>query len=112
MAKLGPKYTGNQAHKEFVEFLASHLQDDGLDLARERYTLPRWEARRCAIMVTPAAGVTGELVYAGHNPSFTLDGLQGKIALVDFAPNVRKLHYRSLCHIRFHRIPSASPGSA
>ena len=110
MAKLGPKYTGNKAHTDFVDFLASHLQEYGLEVAREHYTLLRWEARRCAITVTPAsgksfrapvtsyfpysgqttaAGVTGELVYAGRSPSFTLDGLHGKIALIEFATNVR-----------------------
>ena len=111
MAKLGPKYTGNPAHTTFVEFLASHLKEFGLDVARERYTLPRWDARRWEITVTPAsgksfhapvtsyfpysgqtaaAGATGELVYAGHAPSFKLDGLQGKVALIDFATNARK----------------------
>ena len=106
MAKLGPKYTGNPAHTEFVEFLATHLKEAGLDVGREHYALPRWDAKRWQITVdgkqipvtsyfpysgeTPAAGVTGELVYAGHAPSFKLDGLQGKIALVDFSVNVRK----------------------
>jgi hypothetical protein len=111
MAKLGPKYTGNKAHTTFVEFLATHLQEHGLDVAREHYTLPRWDARRWEITVTPgsgksfkapvtsyfpysgqtpAAGATGELVYAGHSPSLNLSGLQGKIALVDFSTNVRK----------------------
>ena len=111
MAKLGPKYTGNQAHTAFVEFLATQLQKAGLDIAREHYTFPRWDARRWELTITPAsgasfkapvtsyfpysgqtpaAGVTAEVVYAGHNPSFNLSGLQGKIALVDFATNVRK----------------------
>ena len=58
MAKLGPKYTGNKAHTEFVAFLASHLKEYGLEVAREHYTLPRWEARRCAITVTPPSGTT------------------------------------------------------
>ncbi|HTS47385.1 MAG TPA: hypothetical protein VMH05_05545 [Bryobacteraceae bacterium] len=111
MAKLGPKYTGNKAHATFVDFLASHLQEYGLQVQREHYTFPRWEARRSEIAIAPqsgknfkapvtsyfpysgqtsAAGVTGELVYAGHNPSFNLTGLQGKVALVDFATGVRK----------------------
>ncbi len=111
MAKLGPKYTGNQAHTTFVEFLATELQKAGLDLSREHYQFPRWEARRWEITIapasgasfkapvtsyfpysgqTPAEGATGELVYAGHGPSFSLSGLQGKIALVDFSTNVRK----------------------
>jgi len=110
MAKLGPKYTGNKAHATFVEFLASHLQESGLEVAREHYSFPRWEARRWELTVdpasgasfrapvtsyfpysgeTPAAGVTGELVYAGNNPTFELGGLKGKIALVDFAVNTR-----------------------
>lgn len=111
MAKLGPKYTGNQAHTTFVEFLATQLRKAGLDVAREHYTFPRWEARRWEITLTPASGVsfqprvtsyfpysgqtppagfTGDLVYAGHNSSFDLSGLQGKVALIDFAINVRK----------------------
>jgi hypothetical protein len=111
MAKLGPKYTGNAAHNTFVEFLAAGLKESGLDLERERYTFPRWDARRSELTITPAAGtsfsapvtsyfpysgttsrtgITGELVYAGHHPEFNLSGLQGKIVLVDFATSVRK----------------------
>jgi hypothetical protein len=111
MAKLGPKYTGNKAHTTFVEFLATQLQFAGLDVARERYTLPRWDAKRWNISVAPAAGaaftapvtsyfpysgqtsaagVTGELVFAGTNPTFTLDRLQGKVALVECPTNTRE----------------------
>ncbi|HUJ50253.1 MAG TPA: PA domain-containing protein [Bryobacteraceae bacterium] len=111
MAKLGPKYTGNAAHTTYVEFLATELQKAKLDVAREHYSFPRWEARRWEIAIapasgasfkapvtsyfpysgqTPASGVTGELVYAGHGPSFNLSGLQGKVALIDFSTNVRK----------------------
>jgi hypothetical protein len=111
MAKLGPKYTGNKAHTEFVEFLATTMKQLGLEVTRERYTFPRWEARRWSVAVAPAdaavyrpavtsyfpysgrtdaAGVTGALVYAGANPGFALDNLQGKIALIDCPVNARK----------------------
>jgi hypothetical protein len=111
MAKLGPKYTGNAAHATFVEFLATEFKKASCDVARKRYTLPRWDAKRWEITIapasgerfkapvtsyfpysgqTPAAGVTGGLVYAGSNPKFTLTGLQGKIALIDFATNTRE----------------------
>jgi hypothetical protein len=113
MAKLGPKYTGNKAHTTFVEFLAAEFEKAGCSVARDRYTLPRWEAKRCSIEVTgnsagvndfnapvtsyfpysgrtSAAGVSGEIVYAGRNPNFTLTGLQGKIALIDFTTNTRE----------------------
>ncbi len=110
MAALGPKYTGNKAHATFVEFLATEMKASGLDVARERYLLPRWDAKRWEIAVvpasgtafkapvtsyfpysgqTPASGATGELVYAGSAGAFTLDGLQGKVALVDFKTGVR-----------------------
>src|SRR2546430_1956235 len=75
MAKLGPKYTGNKAHTTFVEFLATNLNTLGLDVARERYTLPRWEARRWAITVRPASGagftapVTSYFPYSGQTPA-------------------------------------------
>lgn len=111
MAKLGPKYTGNKAHTEFVEFLATELKASGVDVQRERYTLPRWEAKRWDISVapasgagfkapvtsyfpysghTPAAGVTGELVYGGMAPKFSLDNLTGKVVFVEFATNTRQ----------------------
>jgi hypothetical protein len=111
MAKLGPKYTGNQAHTTFVEFLAAEFKKAGCEVVHDRYTLPRWEAKRWGIDVAPssgarftapvtsyfpysghtsAAGVAGELVYAGSHPTFALTGLQGKVALVDFATNTRE----------------------
>jgi hypothetical protein len=112
MAKLGPKYTGNNAHTTFVEFLATEFAKTGCDVVRDRYTLPRWEAQRGSIKVigqspfndfnvpvtsyfpysgqTPASGVGGELVYAGRSPNFTLTGLQGNVALIDFATNTRE----------------------
>jgi PA domain len=111
MAKLGPKYTGNAAHTQFVDFLATQLKSSGCDIVREHYTFPRWEARRWKLSIVPstgkafdapvtsyfpysgqttAAGVTGDLVFAGSNPTFRSDGLQGKIALIDFACNTRK----------------------
>src|SRR5215471_16552989 len=78
MAKLGPKYTGNRAHAEFVEFLATGMQKLGLDVARERYTFPRWDARRWEIAVRPKAGsadgafkpvVTSYFPYSGETPA-------------------------------------------
>src|SRR4029079_18274228 len=59
MAKLGPKYTGNKAHTTFVEFLAAELKKAGCDVAHDRYTLPRWDATRWSIDVTPGEGLVG-----------------------------------------------------
>lgn len=111
MAKLGPKYTGNPAHVQFVDFLASQMKSAGCEVARERYAFTRWDAKRWSLSIVPAsgerfqapvtsyfpysgetsaAGVTGELVFAGSNPTFRVEALKGKIALIDFACGVRK----------------------
>jgi hypothetical protein len=105
MAKLGPKYTGNKAHIDYVEFLAKNLESFGLDVTRDHYRFPRWEARRWEITVhppsgpafkipvtsyypysgkTPPEGVTGELTYAGVSPDLTFGpDIAGKIVFID-----------------------------
>jgi len=104
MAKLGPKYTGNRAHAQFVDYLATGLQSHGLQVTRERYTFPRWDARRWSLSIAPrsgaafdapltsyfpysgqtsADGVSGELVYAGMPGKFVLNNLRGNVALVE-----------------------------
>jgi hypothetical protein len=110
MAALGPKFTGNPAHVKFVDFLANRLTELKLEVTRDHYTFPRWDAKHWAISVanggaktgvpvtsyfpysgqTPRDGVTGELVYVGKYPDVKLENLQGKIALVDFVPPTRK----------------------
>lgn len=111
MNDLGPRYTGSDAHRKFVDFLASGLQSAGLHVTRDGYKLPRWEARKWGIKATSDGGrsvdvpvtfyypysgqtgkdgVSGELVYAGTVPS---DGsrapdvsgdLNGKIVFIDY----------------------------
>src|SRR5271165_3872610 len=83
MAQLGPKFTGNKAHTQFVEFLATGLQSLGLDVARDHYTFPRWEAKRWGISVHPASGeklnipVTSYWPYSGQTPR---EGVTGELA--------------------------------
>jgi hypothetical protein len=111
MAKLGPKYTGNKAHTTFVEFLATEFKTAGCAIVRDSYRLPRWDARRWEITVTPKSGqpfkapvtsyfpysgqtgptgVSGELVFAGSGPTFSLTDLKGKVALIDFTTATRE----------------------
>jgi hypothetical protein len=68
MAKLGPKYTGNAAHRTFVEFLATKLQAAGLDVARDAFTLPLWEARAWGLKATPAGGTSIDIPVTGYYP--------------------------------------------
>jgi len=105
MAKLGPKYTGNKAHTDYVEFLAKNLASFGLEVTRDHYTFPRWDARRWEVTLHPASGasyrvpvtsyypysgktspegVTGEIAYAGVSPDLTFGpDVQGKIVFID-----------------------------
>src|SRR5689334_24342626 len=69
MAKLGPKYTGNAAHTQFVEFLATEMANLGLEVERVRYTFPRWEAKRADLRAGGAAlRVTSYFPYSGQTP--------------------------------------------
>ncbi|HMD47816.1 MAG TPA: hypothetical protein VKG79_01905, partial [Bryobacteraceae bacterium] len=68
MAKLGPKYTGNKAHTDFVEFLATEFQKAGLELTRDHFKFTRWDAKRCGIKVTPSSGKSFEVPYTSYYP--------------------------------------------
>src|SRR5215469_8225784 len=105
MAKLGPRYTGNEAHTTFVEFLASEFQKAGVEIIRDSYKFTRWDAKRCDITVTPNGGaafklpftsyypysgqtppegVSGELVYAGTSVEVKIPAdAQGKILFLE-----------------------------
>jgi hypothetical protein len=105
MNKLGPKFTGNQAHRTYVDFLDEQLKATGLETVRDQVTFPRWEAHRWELIATPASetpfnipvtsyfpysgqtpamGVTGELIYAeNYSPGGLSQNVRGKIVLVD-----------------------------
>jgi hypothetical protein len=105
MNELGPKFTGNRAHRAYVDFLDEQLQATGLETVRDQVKFPRWEARRWELSATPASGtpvqipvtsffpysgqtsavgVTGELIYAENYSTRGLSqNVQGKIVLVD-----------------------------
>src|SRR5204863_190499 len=77
MAKLGPKYTGNKAHTTFVEFLAKEFEAAGVQVARDRHTLPMWEARHAAVMVRPASGAAVDVPIASYYPYSGRTGADG-----------------------------------
>jgi hypothetical protein len=91
MAKLGPKYTGNKAHTEFVEFLASNLKTLGLDVQRDRYTLPMWEARRWSIKAKSANGASTEIPVTGYYPYSGRTGSDGVTGPLTHVGNVAGL---------------------
>src|SRR5258708_35262519 len=97
MAKLGPKYTGNKAHTEFVEFLAKEMKATDLDVARERYTLPRWDAKRWEIAITPLRGVRFTVPVTSYFPYSRQTSAAGVTGALAFAATHPKFHVRSLC---------------
>lgn len=106
-----PRFTGNSAHRRYVDMLESEMQASGLEVARDKYTFPRWEVRKWALSAQPAGGppevlpvtfyyphsgqtgpegVSGPLVYAGRmasdlsaKPDLSVD-MRGKIAFIDY----------------------------
>src|SRR6476659_8464317 len=74
MSTTGPKFTGNKAHTEFVEFIAKKMQAAGLTLERDRYTLPLWEAQSWGVKLK-SAGKTTDVPTTGYYP---YSGQRGK----------------------------------
>jgi len=68
MAKLGPKYTGNAAHTKFVDFLDTKLRASGLEVARDRFTLPLWEVRGWGLKSKAGDGRWTEVPTTGYYP--------------------------------------------
>lgn len=63
MVALGSRNTGAPGHVKFVDYLARGLEDaPGVKVYRDTYTLPRWDATRCAL----AAGLAGAPRTAFH----------------------------------------------
>ena len=113
LTSCGSRNTGFPGHVKFVDFLARRLGEcPGVDVHRDTYTLPRWEATSMAISAqiagrparsfhatsaypysgkTEARGVSGALVDLGKTTpneiggsrAITLNGdVRGKIALL------------------------------
>src|ERR1700733_2500768 len=68
MAQLGPKFTRNSAHQTFVNFLETKLSSFGLQIEKDSYTFPRWDARRSAIKITPTTGQVFDVQVSSYFP--------------------------------------------
>lgn len=132
MTRLGPRLTGSPAHRQFLDFLAREFAAQGLDVARDPYTLTRWDAKRWslrsggeAIKVasyyplsgrTGPTGVTGELIHVGDVKTASLAGrdVRGKIVLVDFATEAIPHDYKTpwgSCNPNGYPVPHTWPSS-
>lgn len=95
---FGPRLTGSEAHARSIDYLAAEFEALGLQVHRDAQRIQRWSARRSSLTLsdgspvavaaeypysgmTPAQGVTGELLWFDEKPSdFTQ--ARGKIAIV------------------------------
>lgn len=101
MNGFGVRLTGSAAHKRFISYVQSQLQDMGLRVYADPYCFNRWEARSASLVLhdvnrtqeipvssvfpysgeTPPGGITGELV-AVRNKRIAYLEARGKIAVV------------------------------
>lgn len=88
MVDIGPRLTGNAAHKAYVNQLAAAFSELGLQVSRDTQVFDRWEVGSYGLKVarggqmapvavagyhpysgsTPPEGITGRLVYLGTKP--------------------------------------------
>ncbi len=102
LAEWCPAYTGSPGHVKFINFLEQKLREAKLTPLRKTYTLPYWELKSYGLKlgnekihassyrpysgITPPAGVTAPLYFAGTAPKLDYSGAAGKIVLIEMPP--------------------------
>lgn len=99
--RFGPRLTGSPAHARAIDYLESQFQALGLQVHRDPLHIQRWSARGSSLTLsdgspvavaaeypysgmTPAQGVTAELVWFDEKPR-DFSSARGKIAVVPVA---------------------------
>ncbi|MEK4059797.1 MULTISPECIES: hypothetical protein [Paenibacillus] len=101
--RVGPRFTGNKAHRKLIDFFEQELTDMGLKVNRDKHLFTKWEAKQWSLSVqaehggieeypvtsyypysgtTTEDGVVGELIYCGLGPG-NFKQAAGKIAIVE-----------------------------
>ncbi|HEV2370187.1 MAG TPA: hypothetical protein VGR90_09955 [Acidimicrobiales bacterium] len=94
MVDLGPRLTGNTAHRQWIDEIEADFQSLGMTTSRDHYTFTRWEAESWGLEVlegsaagpkpvssyfpysggTHPAGLDAPLVYIGPAPLPSISG--------------------------------------
>ncbi|MBX3484899.1 hypothetical protein [Phenylobacterium sp.] len=77
MNSLGERFTGSEAHRKHIEYLAKGLGDLGLDVRRDTAPVTRWLARTWAGRLTPAGGAAVDLPATSYYPYSGVTGPEG-----------------------------------
>lgn len=107
MSSQGPRYTGNPAHVNYINFLHNEFEAAGLLTQTYQYKFSRWDANSTALSMgptggasspvtvssyyvrsgqTPAGGVTAPLTYGGTADAIVVPtNANGSIVYLDFA---------------------------
>lgn len=104
MIALGPRLTGNAAHKEFCQKIMDEMTALGYEIKKDLHTFKRWEPKKWGISYnsegkkvdvafedcayypysgcTPPEGVTAPMKFCWGKPLSMFLGARGKIAVV------------------------------
>lgn len=102
LESFGPRFTGNKAHVDFVNWLKSELSSMGLEVHTDTHSFKRWEEIKSSLSIsdstgvnnfpllscypysgkTASNGVSAELVFCGKGPG-KFKKASGKIAIVE-----------------------------
>jgi hypothetical protein len=90
MNSIGPRYTGNDAHRTFVEYLAKNLQATGIHVQRDTSTITRWNATKWGLKLSHSGGVATDVpvtFYYPYSGATSAEGVTGELLQI---PNVSK----------------------
>jgi hypothetical protein len=88
MVALGPRLTGNAAHKTYVDQLATAFADSGLTVMRDPQVFDRWEVKDYSLKVEVAGklmpvSVAGYHPYSGSTPA---EGIKARLVSPGILP--------------------------
>ena len=118
LAERGPRFTGNAAHRGFVDELQSQLEDIGLTVQRDELRFRRWEATHWQLRLHGVP--SGEEVlpvayyypYSGETSSQGVTGVASWCTAAGLPATTRRLLGRSPWLRRaFPRFPRCSSGA-
>ena len=83
----GDRFTGTEAHRRHVEYLANGLRALGLEVQRDTGAITRWLATRWAAKLTSPAGATVDIPATSYYPYSGATGPEGVTGALVQIPN-------------------------
>ena len=104
MNAFGPRLTGSQGHKAFVEYLKQEVAAIGYDVHSDTHTFKRWEPKNCSLVLHTKEGdvpvsIASAFPYSGETKA---SGRKGRLSKLGIGKDIVVVRVKD-----FSKTPSA-----